>query len=188
MRRRGFWAAAALAALLLVTGRSGPAAAADAAADRVFTLIHQRLALMQPVAAFKWIEKRPVEDLAREAVVLDKATEQAVNAGLAPDGARAFFQAQILAAKDIQNCWIARWHTGAATPPDSAPDLASEVRPKLIAIGNDLLAAIGAALAQQATFGPALEGAFQQQVALDCLSPQSAAAVYRALGELTLAQ
>ena len=108
-----------------------------------YGLIARRLSLMEPVAAWKWLHARPVEDLAREELVLAKATEAAVGAGLAPDGARAFFAAQIGAAKDIQSCWIARWHGGAAPAPESAPDLAEEIRPQLIEIGAALLAWVG---------------------------------------------
>lgn len=151
-----------------------------------YGLIARRLSLMEPVAAWKWLHARPVEDLAREELVLAKATEAAVGAGLAPDGARAFFAAQIGAAKDIQSCWIARWHGGAAPAPESAPDLAEEIRPQLIEIGAALLAAIGTALAEGDSFAAGGSAAFDAAVAVDCLSDPHRDAVYRALTGLAL--
>ncbi|NIP77428.1 MAG: chorismate mutase, partial [Xanthomonadales bacterium] len=63
----------------------------------------------KPVAAWKHARGKPVEDLEREAVVVDRAAADAAAAGLDPETARPFFMAQIDAAKSVQHCWIARW-------------------------------------------------------------------------------
>lgn len=164
-----------------------PAIAASAT-DAVFERIGERLALMKPVAAWKRARGVAVEDLAREAVVLDKVTQSAEKVGLVAETARPFFQAQITAAKEIQNCWIARWDNNEARPPDPVPDLKTEVRPKLIEIGAALLSDIKKALAAGATFDAAQSAAFRAKVKLDCLSVEGHTAIYEELGRLRLAE
>ncbi len=162
-------------------------ASAEPAAQTVFERIAERLSLMQPVAAWKLANDVPVEDLAREAVVLDSATGAAVEAGLDAETARAFFEAQIEAAKDIQRCWIGRWQSGTAQPPESTPDLTTEIRPRLLELGVELLDSIEAALADGVTFDAALAGDFAATADIDCLSDPSRDAIYSALGQLHLA-
>ncbi len=162
-------------------------AGADTATDTVFTRIGERLALMKPVAAWKRARDVAVEDLGREAVVLEKATQSAAKVGLAAETAKPFFQAQITAAKEIQNCWIARWSNNEAQPPDPVPDLKTEIRPKLIEIGAALLADIRKVLASGAKFDAAQSAAFRAKVKLDCLSPEGHETIYKELGGLRLA-
>ena len=75
----------------------------------IAALVHARLALMKDVAAYKYLNGIPVEDLDREAIVLVHATEQAYDAGLNGETMAPFFKTQIDAAKAIQRCWIDRW-------------------------------------------------------------------------------
>ena len=57
------------------------------AEEPIFELIDARLELMRAVAAYKWELQLPIEDRAREKVVLDKARLAALKAGIAPDAA-----------------------------------------------------------------------------------------------------
>ncbi|MEO1194170.1 MAG: gamma subclass chorismate mutase AroQ [Pseudomonadota bacterium] len=162
---------------------SAPAAASDPA-DQVYGLIDARLELMQPVAAWKHDQGVAVEDKAREAVVLEKAVEAAVAQGIEPAGAEAFFRQQIEAAKEIQFCWLARWEEGAATPPAQVPDLKTEIRPQLIAIGAELLRSTKDSLATQAPFALT---PFQASVEVECLSTETRDGLFQALSAMQLA-
>ena len=173
-------------AVLLATLAAAPPAAADPLADRVFARIAERLALMRPVAAWKRVHGGAIEDPAREAIVLEKASAAAVAAGLVAGPARAFFAAQIEAAKEIQRCWIARWDAG-EPPPEPALDLRSEIRPMLVEIGAATLADIQAALASGMLFDRIRAADFAATADLDCLSPAARDAIYRELSALRLA-
>jgi len=109
--------------------------------------IDERLSLMVDVARTKWIRDVPVEDRPREARVLDAAVAGVGRAAArlgrpAPpaDAVRAFYAAQIEAAKGIQR----RWLDTRTQPPDSSPlarEAAGErldraIRPALIALGD----------------------------------------------------
>lgn len=118
--------------LLLWTCHIGTATASDELA----TLINARLDYMKDVAAHKWIHGEAITDAERERVVLDAATRAALQHGIAVGPARAFFQAQIAAARDIQAYWFAVW--GEGNGPVTAPDLTTEVRPRLLALGNEI--------------------------------------------------
>ena len=106
------------------------------AEEPIFELIDARLELMRAVAAYKWEHQLAIEDSAREKVVLDKARLAALKAGIAPDAAEAFFISQIEAAKEIQRYWFGKWEQGSA--PGIAPDLNTEIRPQLIALGDEI--------------------------------------------------
>jgi cyclohexadienyl dehydratase len=127
------WAAA--------TAASAPAGSPDGATLRLYELIAARLSLMRDVAAYKWIHDLPIEDAEREAVVIEAAQTDGLRRLLRPESVRPFFALQIGAAKDIQRYWFERWRAGAA--PTEAPDLAAEVRPRLLTLGSDIVDALG---------------------------------------------
>ncbi len=126
---------------------------------------------MQDVAAYKWIHQLPVEDLEREKVVIESATEAGLRYGVTADSSAVFFSAQINAAKDIQQCWFSRWQEGNA--PASAPDLNGEVRPELIRLGNAISSRLGQVDQDRLAFDAAVE--------VDCLSLEVRDALYDAL-------
>ena len=160
---------------------------ADPLADAVFARIAERLALMKSVAAWKQAHGAPIEERAREAVVLEQAAEAAAQAGLAAETAVPFFAAQIAAAKAIQRCWIARWHVD-GPPPGPPPDLETEIRPQLLAVGAVLLADIKAALASGMNFEKTCAADFTPALDLECLSPAARDALCRELAGLRLAR
>jgi chorismate mutase-like protein len=180
---------AGLAALLALAALALPAPAlADPLADAVFEGIAERLSLMKSVAAWKRASGVAIEDRAREGVVLENAVGAAAAAGLDPAMARPFFEAQIAAAKDVQNCWIGRWDANEAPPPEGAPDLKTEIRPALLELDRALLASIEAALARDIAFDQARAADFAAVADVECLSAARRAAVYRRLGQLRLAE
>ena len=91
---------------------------------------------MRDVAAFKWLNDRPVEDLIREQVVVDAAlAEQRV---IAATGAGR--RGDVLPRADRSGqrhpgtTGSSSWQAG--NPPTGAPDLAAEVRPQLLELGD----------------------------------------------------
>lgn len=162
-------------------------AAADPLANAVFERIGERLQLMKTVAAWKRANGVPVEDLEREAVVLQRSVDAAVGLGLDPDGARSFFDMQITAAKEIQHCWIARWEDGCAAAPPDVPDLRTDIRPKLLAIGDALLLDIKTALATGVVFDRRHLADFAERTDIDCLSSARRDGLLLMLGGMRLA-
>jgi cyclohexadienyl dehydratase len=116
-------------------------AAASVHADSgVLDLVDQRLNLMRDVAAHKWLNGLPIEDLDREATVIQNAAETALRHGIEVSTTRELFRAQISAAKEIQHYWFERWRVD--DPPASAEDLNAVVRPQLLALGEQILVSL----------------------------------------------
>lgn len=100
-----------------------------AAVDRMRAAIDDRLSLMVDVAIYKILNDIPVEDLAREAAVLNGAVAKARNAGLDEETAIRLVTAQMTAAKARQSqllSWGRDWIVV-----DEAPDLARDLRPRI---------------------------------------------------------
>jgi cyclohexadienyl dehydratase len=106
----------------------------------VVELVSQRLGLMAEVAAHKFINRLPIEDREREAAVVQSAAQAALRHGIEVATTRELFRVQISAAKEIQRYWFERW--AVAEPPSSALDLTTEVRPRLLDLGEQILAAL----------------------------------------------
>jgi cyclohexadienyl dehydratase len=103
-------------------------------------LIVERFALMRDVAAYKWINKLPIEDLAREAVMFKDVAERSLVHGIDIDSTERLFGELISSAKEIQRYWFLYWETHAA--PVSATDLNLRVRPRLIELNRELFESI----------------------------------------------
>lgn len=119
-----------------------PPAQAGESLDRLAGLMAERLALMDDVAAYKWLHHGAIEDPPREAALLESLDRRAAARGMGKArraDARAFFEAQISAAKVRQRAHFAAWKKGTVLPPESAPDLAEEIRPQLDRIGTAML-------------------------------------------------
>lgn len=119
-----------------------PQAAAIAAPGE---LISARLALMRDVAAHKWANGLAVEDLPREAVVLDAARRSGLTRSLTVASVEKLFAAQIDAAKEIQRYWFVQWQ--ADVQPLQPVDLAGTIRPRLLELGDAILTAAASAAA-----------------------------------------
>lgn len=108
------------------------------ASESLEQLINQRLGHMHDVARYKWLKNLPIEDLDREATVLDAAERSGLQLGITRQSSRRFFAEQISAAKEIQRYWFQQWKEGRDVP-TRAPDLRSEIRPQLIELGDKIL-------------------------------------------------
>jgi cyclohexadienyl dehydratase len=128
---------ALLSALPAVAGSA--ATVEEPVAGGLYDLMAARLLLMRNVAAHKWHHRQPVEDLEREAVVIDQAVRDALRHGLTLSSSRMFFAVQIEAAKEVQRYWFEVWERG--SPPAVPPDLDDLVRPELLRLGSAILAA-----------------------------------------------
>ncbi len=162
--------------LCLVTALVGLAATSAphtiAAADDLYALVGERLSHMRDVAAFKWLHDQPVQDHAREQVVIEAALEQARNRGLLAGGAERFFREQIEAAKDIQRYWFERWQGSGG--PSKAPDLTVEIRPRLLTLGEQIIAELGHPMAHDRT-------TYERLVAVEGLGEERIGSLYDAL-------
>lgn len=177
-------------AILAVLALGAAAAAQEPPRDRtgdVFGLIGERLALMKDVAAEKRAGGLPVEDSAREAVVLDAAVARAAALGLDPAGVRPFFVAQIEAAKGIQQCWLDRWEFVPEGAPPDPRDLVEVIRPELIRIGTALIEALAVALQDGERFDESPRPSFRDSVQTECLDGEHLDRLYETLGGVRLA-
>jgi len=137
------WSKSGLGRVLLAAGLLlGALPAAAETGSELFDLIGARLELMDDVAAYKWQHGLAIEDLEREDRVVDEVVVSALRHGLDVTGSQALFAAQVDAAKAIQRHWFEIWSAGAG--PAQVPDLHSEVRPRLLWLGDAILAAAAA--------------------------------------------
>jgi cyclohexadienyl dehydratase len=102
--------------------------------QHLIDLLGRRLALMPAVAAYKREHTLPIDDPAREVVVLGKTVGDAAAAGLDPDSVRALFAELIALAKTVQQ-------RGSGAAP---MDLDGVLRPALDELGRRILAALAA--------------------------------------------
>lgn len=100
--------------------------------------INTRLSYMKDVAAYKWENRIPIEDKAREVVVIQASQESALQNGLDTLTTRVFFELQITLAKQIQEYWFAKWGASGESPSEFK-DLQEVVRPELIKVGNEII-------------------------------------------------
>lgn len=120
----------------------GRPAVPEATIDKLLTLMQQRLALMPDVARWKWNHELPVADPAREQTLLDDLVKRGHSHGLDPAITRAFFAAQIKAARLVQQQHFDRWKAENHAPFEHVPNLTSEIRPKIDKLNSELLAAL----------------------------------------------
>ncbi|OUR94976.1 hypothetical protein A9Q81_14530 [Gammaproteobacteria bacterium 42_54_T18] len=112
-------------------------AGAEVISEGLFETINERLSYMEDVALFKAENHRPIEDVEREKVVIEKAKVSAHDRGLDPDSVEYFFKAQISVAKAIQFRHRADF---LSQPLQHKPkDLQQEVRPSLIRLGDEII-------------------------------------------------
>ena len=139
--RSGVLCALALCAALTLSPRLAHADSDDTALTNLISLVSQRLALAEPVARWKWANHQAITDAPREAALLDDVAKRAAAAQVDPEFARAFFQDQIDASKEMQNALFATWRS--TRPPEGAPpDLATSTRPQLDRLTKSMIAGL----------------------------------------------
>ncbi|CAB3794005.1 Secreted chorismate mutase [Paraburkholderia ultramafica] len=136
--RFGASCALALAACLAFAPAPAVADGDDTALTNLIALASQRLALAEPVARWKWANHQAITDTPRENALLADVEKRAAAANVDPAFARAFFQDQIDASKDLQNALFATWRSS-QPPQGPAPDLATSTRPQLDRLTQSLV-------------------------------------------------
>lgn len=110
--------------------------------DPLLDRIEQRLEIAQAVALHKWDRGQPVQDTPRERQVLTTVGQAAPSHELSPERAESFFADQIEANKLRQYHLLNQWHLQHQAPDTPRQDLASEIRPKLDRLQDQLLDAL----------------------------------------------
>jgi len=139
--RSGVLCGLALSAALACAPAPAKAESDDTALTNLISLVSQRLALAEPVARWKWANHKPITDTPREAALLTDVEKRAAAAQVDPAFARAFFQDQIDASKEVQHALFATWRS--TRPPEgAAPDLATSTRPQLDRLTQSMIAGL----------------------------------------------
>ena len=133
---------AVIVGLASLAGRPPEPPPPDPAAVELLGLVRQRLAVMPAVAEWKWTHGKPISDPGREAELVADLRARGERAGLDPAFAEAFFTAQFAAAKQIQGAAFRRWGAEGRGPFADAPDLATELRPRIDRLNARLIAAL----------------------------------------------
>ena len=180
-QRFSFWLLLALAWSNAATGAE-PAHPTPPLAQ-LLALIDARLELMRDVALYKFRSAAPIAAPARERRVIDAAVDAASRAGLDPETTARFFDAQISAAKAVQQGWITQWGRTPPSPSERAPDLATELRPQLLALGEALVVALAGAepTLREAALVDAHRSQFNSSVAVEHLTAPAANSLFDAM-------
>lgn len=112
------------------------------AIDHMLQLIDERLDVAPIVAQSKWNSGAAIEAPEREAQILDQVEEDAAAVGVDEAFARAFFDKQFSASKQIQRRLHHQWLQEGRPPFADPPDLAEEVRPVLDRLTPQLIEAL----------------------------------------------
>ncbi|MFI0980654.1 gamma subclass chorismate mutase AroQ [Streptomyces sp. NPDC021093] len=155
--RRRLFAAVAAAAAVLSVGAGTAVAAPVSEAHASVSAAHasgplgrlgpladwsaQRLATADLVAAAKYGTDSPIDDPAREKVVLETVEQQAKESGADPVATVRIFRDQIEANKVVQRALHRRWDAHPAEAPAGRPDL-GEVRKEINRINTGLVQGI----------------------------------------------
>lgn len=105
----------------------------------VSSLIARRLDLMPGVAQAKWNRKLPITDEKREQALLTRLAAEGEALDLPAAFVSEFFQAQVTAAKLIQERAFEEWKSQQQPPFANSPDLEKDVRPQIDEINQLLL-------------------------------------------------
>jgi chorismate mutase len=134
----------AAAAAVLVAPSAGATGAAPGSFIDMTDTSAERALVGDKVAAAKFGTPAPIDDPAREQVVLDNVRTLSVQMGVDPDRAVVIFRDQIEANKVVQRGLYALWTAHPELAPTERPDLVREVRPILDRITTELLEQIKA--------------------------------------------
>ena len=149
--------------------------------EQLYDLINHRLGYMRDVAVHKAKQNMPVEDKAREQLVLSESREKASQQGLDADSVEAFFSAQVNIAKSIQR----RYHQQWALEQDHAgfplPDLSGTIRPALSRLGDEIIEALPAYLNRYESIAESKRQAFYQSMTVDRLTEEDKKKLFDAL-------
>lgn len=157
-------------------------------ASPAFHAIAERLDYMPDVALHKALHAQPVEDLPREAVVLENAAKTARAAGLDPQSALPFYRAQIAAAKAIQYRHLADWLSQPDALKQSALDLDLIIRPALLKLDIEIAHRIAEHLRSAGPFSDTERPLFDTQLQTPHLTARDRTQLFEALKQIRLLQ
>jgi chorismate mutase len=120
----------------------------------------QRLTLMHEVARWKWTTGKPVADPERERDSLQSVVERGRGKGLDPDLVRPFFEAQMAAARLIQQADFDRWKANDQGPFADTTSLAV-LRQRIDGLNHELIDALAGVRPRLA--GPAVRQALPRR-------------------------
>jgi len=155
------------------------AVCAPASAQPLDTLLHavaERNAIAHAVAASKYPQDRPVEDVPREAQVIAAKRAAAAARGLDPDAVEQLYRQLIAANKLVQHLDYQQFRRGAPVPP--APPLA-QLRARIDAVDAQVLDAWPAL--QQLRQAPACAGTLAAAISRQGQDGIAHAALVRAM-------
>jgi chorismate mutase len=142
-----------------------PSAAADPTVlDRLLLGMQQRLTRMHAVAREKWNAKAPIFDPQREQALLKDVVERGQSYHLDPKVTRAFFNAQMEAAKLLQEDDFGQWRAGKQLPVPQPNSNLGTLRLQIDLLNRELLESL-------AQVGPFL-GTPEGQKRLDVRAPE----------------
>lgn len=151
----------------------------DSPALELFDTINRRLGHMQDVARYKAQNRIPIEDIAREQIVIADAQQSAQNLGLNAQSVEAFFAAQIAVAKAIQYRVRADLLSAPVSVP--APDLNSEIRPQISELGALIIAQLATMLADRPSLAEDLRTSFYASMSVSHVSDADKQLLFDAL-------
>ena len=106
--------------------------------NHLFSLINERLSLMQQVAHYKFVHQQAIFVPAVEQKILIKVGEDAKMAGVDVGKMQAAMQLQMQMGVKVQKAWTHEWQTG-AKPSVPPKDLDSTIRPTLAKITHEIV-------------------------------------------------
>ncbi|MGE8069625.1 chorismate mutase [Pseudomonas sp. NPDC089569] len=118
------------AGLFIGMAHAAPPSPAPDSLQPLLATINERLNIADEVALTKWDSGKPIQDTARETLVIANARKQAGENKVDPDEAADLIAAQIEANKLVQYGLIAQWQAAHKAPDLPRPDL-NQLRPKL---------------------------------------------------------
>ena len=112
---------------------------APASLQTLLMTMNERLHVGELAVLTKWDSGQPIQDSAREAVVIANARKEAVERQLVPDEIADLLVAQIEASKLLQYGLLAQWRAAGKAPETPRPDLTGQIRPWLDTLQHRLL-------------------------------------------------
>ena len=151
----------------------------------ITALINNRLSYMQSIAEYKVHQKIPVEDLAREKLILEDVTSIAEQYNLDSNKLVDFFQEQMDVAKNIQYRYIDKWRTqGLDIKQQEDTYLYNNIRPALQNLSVEIIIAISNYIKEGKVFGSNEYEIFMQQINIDQLSQKNKHLLFKALSKI----
>jgi len=139
--------------------------------ERLYESIGDRLRQMKEVAAYKFRKDIPIQSREREKNVVSMAIQAGLSQRITKESLRKIFQTQIEAAREIQSCWHERF--AKMTILLEPQDLQQVIRPKLEALGKQIVEQIPAHVINHESFFGHLD--------IECLSDKSKYKILAAL-------